>query len=91
MASETNQNIAGRVVQGSLISGFSSAVTIVLGLIRTILLTALLVPDDVGVVTQALFFVGLAAQFRMPGISRALIQRIDSPKNLFTGKFCQVE
>ena len=87
MASETNQNIAGRVVQGSLISGFSSAVTIVLGLIRAILLTALLVPDDVGVVTQALFFVGLSAQFRMPGISRALIQRIDFPKNLFTTYF----
>lgn len=87
MASENEQNIASRVVQGSLISGMSSAVTIVLGFIRTILLTAFLLPDDVGVVAQALIFVGLSAQIRMPGIHRAFIQRQDSSQNLFKTYF----
>lgn len=87
MPLEKDQNIAGRVVHGSLISGVSSVVTIGLGFIRTILLTALLLPGDVGVVTQALFFVMLAAKIRMPGIDRALIQRKEITNNLFATYF----
>jgi O-antigen/teichoic acid export membrane protein len=87
MASETEQNIASRVVEGSLISGLSSVFTIGLGFIRTILLTIYLLPDDVGVVTQALFFVSLSTQLRMPGLHRAFIQRKDAHPNLFKTYF----
>ncbi|MCA9927803.1 MAG: oligosaccharide flippase family protein [Anaerolineales bacterium] len=87
MAPGTDPQIAGKVVHGSLISGVSSVVTIGLGFVRTILLTIFLLPDDVGVVTQALFFVTLAAQIRMPGIDRALIQREDTPAGFFETYF----
>ena len=88
MAPETDSNnIAGRVVEGTLISSASSIITIGLGFTRTILLTTFLLPDDVGVFAQALFFVGLSTRIRMPGLAHAFIQRKDSPQNLTTTFF----
>ncbi len=75
--------IARQALSGSVASFAASAITITLGLIRTLLLLKLLLPDDFGVAAQALFFVGLTALIRLPGMDRGIVHREEvSPSTL---------
>ncbi|MCB8982261.1 MAG: oligosaccharide flippase family protein [Ardenticatenaceae bacterium] len=71
-------DIANQTVRGSIYSLIASVITLSLGFVRFILLLKLLLPDDFGVVTQALFFVTLASLLRLPGLDLAYIQRPDT-------------
>ena len=75
MSQTDTSNIASRTINSSLYSLAATAVTLTLGLLRFILLLLFLLPADFGVVTQAMFFVALAAQLRLPGLDLAVIQR----------------
>lgn len=80
--SETDpRNVTSRTVSGSFYSLLAAAITLTLGLARFILLLLFLLPEDFGVFTQAMFFVTLAAQLRLPDIDLAIIQRrqVDEP------------
>lgn len=68
-------DIARQAFSGSVASFAASAITITLGLIRTLLLLKLLLPGDFGVAAQALFFVGLTALIRLPGMDRGIVHR----------------
>lgn len=71
----TETSIATRAVRGSFYSIAASAVTLTLGLIRSILLARLLLPEHFGVVALALFYVNLASRLRSLGLSSAMIHR----------------
>lgn len=74
--SETDRgSVTSRTVIGSFYSLIAAAITLTLGFTRFILLLLFLLPEDFGVVTQAMFFVTLAAQLRLPDIDLAIIQR----------------
>lgn len=75
MSENDSINIAGRTIHSSLYSLIASTITITLGFVRFILLLYFLLPEDFGVFTQAMFFITLAAQLRMPGLDLAIIQR----------------
>lgn len=77
MFSLDNPEIAVQAVRGSLYSVGASAVTLVLGFVRSVLLARLLLPQHFGAVSLALFYVALATQFRALGLDRALIHRQD--------------
>jgi teichuronic acid exporter len=70
-------DIAALTVKGSFYSLFASLITITLGVIRFALLLYFLLPEDFGVFTQALFFVALTSQLRLPGLDLAIIQKND--------------
>ena len=72
---DKNAGIAKRAVSGSAYSIASSAVTILLGLIRSILLARFLLPEHFGVASLALFFLNLSSQLRGFGLDNAIIQR----------------
>ena len=71
-------NIAGKAFRGSVIGIGASAITLVLGFTRAILLARILAPEHFGVVALALFYIGLAARFRALGLDRAIIHRQDA-------------
>ena len=75
MPQNNTNNIVRRTIGNSIYNIFGSAITLSLGLIRTIFLFRLLLPDDFGVAAQALFFVGLAALIRLPSLDSAIIHR----------------
>ncbi|MCA9900776.1 MAG: oligosaccharide flippase family protein [Ardenticatenaceae bacterium] len=81
MSQTDSSTIASRTISSSFYSVISSAFTLTLGFIRFVLLLYFLLPEDFGVVTQAMFFVALAAQLRLPGLDLAIIQRetVDEP------------
>lgn len=87
MAVDKNADIAKRTVSGSAYSVASSAVTIVLGIVRSILLARLLLPEHFGVVALALVFLNFSSQIRSFGLDNALIQRQDSNDDLFATYF----
>ena len=82
-----NKDIARRAVSGSAYSVASSAVTIVLGVVRSILLARFLLPEHFGVVALALVFLNFSAQIRSFGLDNALIQRRESHDELFATYF----
>jgi O-antigen/teichoic acid export membrane protein len=75
MSQNDSNHIVGRTIHSSLYSLIASTVTITLGFIRFILLLYFLLPEDFGVFTQAMLFITLAAQIRLPGLDLAVIQR----------------
>ncbi|MBK8905557.1 MAG: oligosaccharide flippase family protein [Anaerolineaceae bacterium] len=75
MSQNDNSSIAGRTIHSSLYSLIASTITITLGFIRFILLLYFLLPEDFGVFTQAMLFITLASQLRLPGLDLAIIQR----------------
>ena len=87
MAVDENADIARRAVSGSAYSVASSAVTIVLGLFRAILLARLLLPEHYGDVALAIVFLNFAAQLRGFGLDNALIQRKEASDELFATYF----
>jgi len=64
-----------------------SAVTIVLGFVRSVLLMRLLAPDQFGIVALALFFMTFLTPFSAFGIDFALIQKRDVGKDTFSTHF----
>ena len=72
---EPHTTIAGQTVRGSLYSVGAASITITFGLIRSIILARLLLPEHFGVMALALFFVNMAGQLRTLGIDRALLHR----------------
>jgi O-antigen/teichoic acid export membrane protein len=87
MAVDKNDDIARRTVSGSAYSIASSAVTIVLGIVRAILLARLLLPEHFSVVGLALFFLNLSAQLRGFGLDNALIQRKEANEEVMATYF----
>jgi len=75
MSQNDTDNIAGRTISSSFYSLVAATITLSFGLIRFILLLYFLLPEDFGVVTQAMLFIALAAQLRLPGLDLAIIQR----------------
>lgn len=83
-----HQTIARQAVRGSIYNISAAGITLVLGLIRSILLTRLLLPEYFGVVAFATFYVALAAQLTSFGFDQALIHRQaadDSVRNTYFG------
>ena len=70
-------SVATQAVRGSLYSVGASMVTLALGVVRSILLARLLLPEHFGVVALALFYLGLVARLRGFGLNMALIHRRD--------------
>lgn len=73
MSTDKNKNIARQATKGSLYSISSSAITIVLGFVRTTVMLRLLLPTHYGVTTLALFYVNLASVLFRFGFDQALI------------------
>ena len=70
-----DKSIAAKTVKGSFFSIGSSAITIVSGFVRSVILARLLLPEDFGVVALAMFFLSITSQIRDFGFSSALIHR----------------
>ena len=85
-ASDTDvRDIASRTIRGAALNMGSSAVTLVLGFARSVLLARLLSPEYFGVTALAMFFLSLTTQVQRFGLNRAFIHRQDdSPSNLAT-------
>jgi O-antigen/teichoic acid export membrane protein len=70
-----DKSVATQAIKGSLFSLGSSAITIISGFVRSIILARLLTPRDFGVIALALFFLSITNQFRHFGFNWALIHR----------------
>jgi PST family polysaccharide transporter len=80
-----SQSVLEKSARGSIVHLAVSAVTLVLGFVRAVLLTRLLSPQDFGVVALALFFNTFITPFAVLGIDNALIQKKDlSPESFST-------
>ncbi len=64
-----------------------SAVTLLLGFVRSVLLMRLLSPDQFGYVSLALFFMVFLAHFSTFGLDRALVQRRSPTRETFSTHF----
>ena len=82
-----SQSVLSTSVRGSGYNIAVSAVTIVLGFVRSVLLMRLLVPDQFGVVALALFFMTFLRPFSTFGIDFALIQRQEVKQATFATHF----
>lgn len=77
--SETNRpdarDIASKSVHGSAFNIGSSAITLIVGFTRSVLLARLLMPEDFGVLALAMFFLNLIGRVHAFGFNAALIHR----------------
>jgi O-antigen/teichoic acid export membrane protein len=71
----SSEGLTAKAVKGSAYSIMASAVTLVLGLGRSILMARLLAPEDFGVVAFALTFLNFTFPLRNFGLDLALIHR----------------
>lgn len=71
-------SIAQKAVRGSAYSVAASAVTILLGAVRTYLMVLFLLPDEIGLAALAVFYVDLGRRVVGLGIRSAYIQQTDS-------------
>lgn len=79
--------MAARAVRGSVYSLGASLITWISGAIRLILLTRFLLPADVGVFTQAMVFIALAARLYNFGLDIAVVHRQDERGKLLQTYF----
>ncbi len=70
-----SESVATNALKGSLFCIGSSAVTLVSGFVRTLLLARLLTPTRFGMVALAMFFLSIGDQIRDFGFNQALIHR----------------
>ena len=70
-----DESIAAKTIKGSFFSIGSSAITIVSGFVRSVILARLLLPEDFGVVALAMFFLSITNQIGSFGLNQALIHR----------------
>ena len=82
-----SQSVFSKSVRGSTYNIAVSAITIVLGFIRSVLLMRLLAPDQFGIVALALFWVTFLRSFSTIGIDHALIQCLNPAKETFSTHF----
>ncbi len=73
--------LTNQALRGSVYTVGASLVTLTLGFLRSVLLARLLLPEHFGLVTLALFYIGLAAQLRGLGLDMALIHRQDADES----------
>lgn len=71
----THESVLGKSVQGATYNVAVSAVTMVLGLIRSVLLMRYLGPDEFGYVSLALFFTVWLSHLSTLGLDSALVQQ----------------
>ncbi|MGQ9503258.1 MAG: oligosaccharide flippase family protein, partial [Anaerolineae bacterium] len=70
-------SLASQTIWGSFYTMVASLVTLTLGLLRSVLLARLLLPEHFGVMTLAMFYIALTAQLRALGLDQALIHQQD--------------
>jgi lipopolysaccharide exporter len=75
MSTMTSDSVAARTIQGSFFSIGASAITLVSGFVRSVILARLLAPEDFGTVALALFFLSVMNQVTDIGFQKALIHR----------------
>jgi O-antigen/teichoic acid export membrane protein len=74
-SSSSGEGLAARTVKGSAYSIGASAVTMVLGFGRSVLMARLLAPEDFGIVAFALTFLNFTTPLRNFGLDQALVHR----------------
>jgi PST family polysaccharide transporter len=74
-------------IKGAMYNVAVSAITILLGFVRSVLLMRLVSPDAFGYVSLALFFMVFLTQFSAFGMDRALVQRRSPTKETFSTHF----
>jgi O-antigen/teichoic acid export membrane protein len=82
-----SQSVLFKSLRGSTYNMAVSAITIILGFIRSVLLMRLLAPDQFGIFALALFFMTFLTPFSSFGIDSALIQRQGLRKETFSTHF----
>lgn len=82
-----SQSVLSKSARGATYNVAVSAITIVLGFIRSVLLMRLLMPDEFGVVALGLFFMTFLTPFSTFGIDSALIQCQEPRKETFSTHF----
>jgi len=83
----TSETVLSKSVRGSGYNMAVSAVTIVLGFVRSVLLMRILAPEQFGVVALALFLMTFLRPFSAFGIDFALIQKRDAGRDTFSTHF----
>jgi len=81
------ESVFAKSARGSAYNLAVSAITIVLGLVRSILLMRLLLPDEFGDVALAMFFMRFLTPFSAFGIDSALVQRPSPEREAFSTHF----
>lgn len=87
IAGHGEPSVAARAMRGSVYSIAASLITWTSGAVRLVLLTRFLLPADVGVFTQAMVFVVLAARIYNFGLNVAVVHRQDEAGNLLPTYF----
>lgn len=82
-----DQSMGKTAIRGSIYSIAASAVTILLGFARAVLLARLLLPEHFGVATLALFFLNLSTTLTALGLDSAIIHRQDADDAWFDTYF----
>lgn len=82
-----SQSVLSKSARGATYNVAVSAITIILGIVRSVLLMRLLMPEQFGVVALALFFMTFLTPFSTLGIDSALIQRQEPGKETFSTHF----
>ena len=70
-----DDSIAGRIAKGSFFTIGASAITLVSGFVRSVILARLLMPEDFGTVALTLFFLSVMNHVTNLGFRKALIHR----------------
>ncbi|MFL7792308.1 MAG: oligosaccharide flippase family protein [Anaerolineae bacterium] len=84
---QTSQSTLTKSAKGSVYSIAVSAITILLGFVRSVLLMRLLEPDMFGVVSLAVFFATFLSPFCTLGIDSAVIQHPNPGKETLSTHF----
>ncbi|MGQ9493409.1 MAG: oligosaccharide flippase family protein [Anaerolineae bacterium] len=83
----TPSSLMTQALWGSVYTIGASVVTLTLGFLRSILLARLLLPEHFGVMTLALFYIGLAAQLRGLGLDMAVIHHQEADESFLRTYF----
>lgn len=70
-----NSNIIKQAITGSVFNVFASIATIVIGFSRSVLLARLLLPEEIGIFSLALFFIHLFGKMQISGFTIAFVQK----------------
>lgn len=81
------ESVLSKSAKGSAYNIGVTAITILLGFTRSVLLMRLLSPDQFGVVALALFFTTFLSPFSVIGIDSAIIQKKDASKETYSTHF----
>ena len=82
-----SQSVLSKSARGSAYNVAVSAITAILGFVRSVLLMRLLAPGQFGLVALALFFMTFLTPFSTFGVDKALIQRPNPGREAFSTHF----